>query len=148
MLLKTHHPELILMVARSLRWWLWGQFLIHSLLLCCLRGSGRWSSYSHCLYYFRLAGEVKKNKSALTTNTCTVSKALTFTITNSSIPVHALVLGTCRCLFKHCSSVCYNVTRQSCIHFDCLEIFFSSHRCGLGVSWTRQDWHRELCGCT
>lgn len=99
------------------------------------------------LSVFRLAGEVK-NKSALITNTCTVSKALTFTITNSSIPVHALVLGTCRCLFKHCSSVCYNVTRQSCIHFEYLEIFFSSHRCGLGVSWTRQDWHRELCGCT
>lgn len=51
-------------------------FLIH-----CFFDSEDQESGHHtacCLYYFRLAGEGKKNKSALTINTCTVSKALMF----------------------------------------------------------------------
>lgn len=63
--LKTNHPELILMVARRIRQWLWSSSFIHSFLLISEDQESGHHTAPH-LSYSRLAGEVKKSKSALT----------------------------------------------------------------------------------
>lgn len=118
--LKNKPPRIDADGSQEYEAWLWGSKLIPDF-SAVSENQGSGHHITHRLHYFRLEGKVRKNKSALIINTCTVSKGLMLcllpecfkyyqkfrVVKSNPVPVDALVLGAFWCLFKHCSYILY-----------------------------------------